>query len=227
MSGDGRAPQDAVRIVLRPLASPLPLGLRGLGAGTTVLAGLQLGWVPSSQGHLVAAAVLLVAVPLQAAASAVGFLARDPAAATAMGTLAATWAVIGALLLVAPSSGTPIRALGLVLFFLAAAVLLSATVAASTKLLLALVLAAAGVRFALTGVYEWLGGTGWVHTAGWVGVALGALALGAAGAFEIEAARRARTVATGRRGAGRTVLSGDGLETVGPVAREAGVRDQL
>ena len=227
MPEDGRAPRDAVRIVLRPLASPLPLGLLGLGAGTTVLAGLQLGWVPSSQGDLVASVVLVVAVPLQAVASAVGFVARDPAAATAMGTLSATWAAIGVLLLVAPSSGAPIRALGLVLFFLAAAVLLSATVASSSKLLLALVLATATLRFALTGVYEWLGGTGWLHVAGWVGVALGALALAAAGAFEIEAARRGPIAVTGRRDAGRTALSGDGLETVGPLAHEAGVRDQL
>lgn len=227
MSGDGRVPAGAMRIVLRPLASPLPLGLLGLGAGTTVLAGLQLGWVPASQGHLVAAAVLLVAVPLQAVASIVGFVARDPAAATAMGTLAATWAAIGVLLLLAPASSAPIRALGLILFFLAAAVLISATVAASSKLLLALVLVAATARFALTGVYEWLGGPGWEQAAGWVGVVLGALALAAAGAFEVEAARRGPTVATGRRGAGRIALSGDGLDTVGPVAHEAGVRRQL
>jgi succinate-acetate transporter protein len=226
VSTDGLMPQDAVRIVLRPLASPLPLGFIGLGAGTTVLAGFQLGWLPTTQAPAAAAAVLVVAVPLQLLASILAFLARDPAAATAMGTLAATWAAIGVLTLLGPSGGRS-PALGLLLFFLAAAVLLSALVAASSKLLVALVLAVATVRFALTATSEYVGGPGWSHAAGWLGVALGALALVAAAVLEVEGARRGLVRASGRRGAGRVALTGTGTEPLGAVTHEAGVRDQL
>lgn len=228
MTRNGAAidPHEATRVFLRPLANPLPLGFIGLAGGTIVLAGQQLGWVPTVQAHLVAAGVLLVAVPLQLVACLLGFLSRDPAAATGMGTLAATWAAIGVLsLLSPPGSHSPV--LGLLLFYLAGAVLIAAGVAALSKGLAALTLALAGARFAVTGVYEYAGGTGWMRTAGWIGLALCVVALLAAAAFAIEDARRTLLPATGRVGAGRQAFLGKGLVTTGPVEREAGVRDEL
>jgi uncharacterized protein len=219
-------PHQARRVFLRPLANPLPLGFIGLAGGTIVLAGQQLGWVPTAQAHVVAAGVLLVAVPLQLIACLLGFLSRDPAAATGMGTLAATWGAIGVLTLLSPP-GAHSPALGLLLFYLAGAVLVAAGVAALSKGLAALTLALAAARFAVTGVYEYLGGTGWMHAAGWVGLALCVVALLAAAAFAIEDARRTLLPATGRVGVGRQAFLGTGLVTTGPVEREAGVRDEL
>lgn len=213
-------------IVLRPLTNPLPLGFIGLAAGTLVLAGDQLGWVPPTQAHAVGVAVLLVAVPLQLLTSVIGFLARDPAAATGMGVLAATWATIGVLTLLGPP-GVHSPVLGLALFVLATAVAVTAGVAALSKGLAAAVLGLAAVRFAVTGVYEYAGGTGWMHTAGWVGLALAVAALVAAAAFAVEDARRTRLALTGRVGHGRGSPTAPGPEAVGPVEREAGVRDGL
>ena len=219
-------PQEAMRIVLRPLASPLPLGFLGLAGGTIVLTGQQLGWVPSVTSHLVAVAILLVAVPLQLIACLMGFLGRDPVAATGMGTQAAAWATTGVLTLLSPPGGrNPV--LGLILFYLAAAVLVSALVAATGKGLVAVVLAVATARFALTGVYEFLGGRGWMTAAGWIGGALCVIALYAALAFELESMQHRTVLPTLRRGAARRASTAEGLSTAGAAHREAGVREQL
>lgn len=219
-------PQRAVRLFLRPLGNPLPLGFVGLAGGTIALAGLQLGWVPTTQSHQVALAVLLIAVPLQFVSSVLGFLSRDPVAGTGMGTLAATWSTIGAItLLGAPGSRS--KTLGLVLFYLAAAVLVSAVVAMTGKALAGIVLALATARFVVTGVYQYFGGIEWMHAAGWVGVALCVVALYAVLAFELEGVRHATILPTLRHGHGRRALSANGLTTVGAVQREAGVREQL
>ena len=42
------------RIVLRPLASPLPLAFFAFGAGSLMLSGLQLGIIPASEARSVA-----------------------------------------------------------------------------------------------------------------------------------------------------------------------------
>lgn len=217
-------PQRVVRIVVRPMASPLPLGFVGLAGGTIALSAQQLGWVPAQQSHMVAVAALLMAVPLQLVASLVGFPSRDPAAATAMGTLAVSWATVGVLTLLGPpGSRSPV--LGVMLLFATGAVLVSAVVAAPTKGLVAVVLLVAAVRFAVTGVYEYVGGRAWELAAGWIGLALCVLAVYAALAMELESMRKRPVLPTLRHGAGRAALAGaDGL---GPVHREAGVREQL
>src|SRR5438105_4119401 len=79
--------ERATRIVLRPLANPLPLGFLALGAGTFVLAGLQLGWIAPTEGHAVALILLAFVFPLQFLASLLGYLTRDVIAGTGMGLL--------------------------------------------------------------------------------------------------------------------------------------------
>ncbi len=217
---------NAVRVFLRPLGNPLPLGFVGLGGGTIALASMQLGWVPTVEAHPLGFAVLLIAVPLQFTASILGFVARDPVAGTGMGTLAVTWLVISVLTLMSPP-GSRSAVLGFVLFYLAAAVLMSALVSANGKALAGIVLALAAVRFAVTGIYEYVGGAGWMTAAGWVGVALCVIALYAALAFELEDIQAKTILPTLRYGLGRRAMASKGLETVGPVEHEAGVRQQL
>lgn len=221
-----RRDQDLGRIFLRPIANPLPMGFVGLAGATVILAALQLGWVPVAESHQVGLVVVLVAVPLQLIAAVMGFLSRDAVAATGIGTLAVSWFVIGMLTLFG-APGVRSRTLGFILFYLAAAVLASAVVAALGKLVPALVLTVTAIRFVVTGVYQYAGGTTWMHAAGWIGLVLAALALYAVLAMELEDLRHHTVLPTLRHGAGRRAISGEGLEPIGAAEREAGVREQL
>jgi succinate-acetate transporter protein len=92
MSDAAPAGPPATRVVLRPLATPLPLGFLALALATTVFSAVQLGWIPADQGRIAGLTALAATVPLQLLASVFGFLCRDPVAATGMGVLAGTWA---------------------------------------------------------------------------------------------------------------------------------------
>lgn len=213
------------RVVLRPVGTPLPLGFLGLLIATTGFAGLQLGWVPPEQGRLVALAVLASTVPMQLLASVVGFLARDPVAGTGMGVLAGTWGAVALVTLASPPGATS-PALGTLLVAAACAMLVPA-VAGVTKLAAAGVMALAAVRFAVTGVAQLTGASGWLRAAGVVGLVLAAGALYAALAFELEDVRHRTVLPVLRRGAGRDVMRGSLGDDLASVAREAGVRPQL
>jgi len=214
------------RVVLRPIGSPLPLGFTALGGASVVLSGLQLQWFPTSDAHQVALVILVFAVPLELLASVFGFLARDSVGGTGMGVLAGSWLVTGSLLLVA-APGSPSRVLGLLLLFVATALMVPTSAATLGKVAAAVVMFGAGARFALTGIYEFTGSTGWEHTSGWWGVGLCLVALYAAMAFEFEDTRRRTVFPVGRRGAGRRALTGDVGDDLADVRHEAGVREQL
>jgi succinate-acetate transporter protein len=214
------------RIVLRPIGSPLPLGFLALGAASVALSGLQLGWVPVSESRQVAIVVVAFAVPLQLLAAVFGFLARDSVGGTGMGVLAGTWLVTGITMSMGPAGGRS-QVLSLVLFFAAAGLLVPVAAAALGKVAAAAVMLGAAVRFALTGVYERIGGAGWERLSGWWGVGLAVLALYAAMAFEIEDVRRRTVLPVWRRGVGKAAVAG-GVETeLDRIEREAGVREQL
>jgi succinate-acetate transporter protein len=200
------------RVVLRPLATPLPLGFLALVLATTTFAALQLGWIPPEQGRVAAITAVAATVPLQLLASVVGFLARDPVAATGMGVLTGTWAVVGLTTYTSPPGSTS-AGLGVLLVTAGLAMFVPA-VSGLAKLVPAAVMGLAGVRFVVTGIYELQASPAWKSAAGWVGLALAVLALYAALALELEASH------------GRTILP---LGRRGPVdvAVEPGVRPQL
>ena len=58
-AADPAATFAATRVFLRPLANPLSLGFVGLFLATMLLTGLQLGWVPVTDTHMLALAVLV------------------------------------------------------------------------------------------------------------------------------------------------------------------------
>src|SRR3954452_14390240 len=190
-SDDGSV-ERATRIMLRPLANPLPLGFLALGAGTLVVAGLQLEWVSLTEGRSVALILLAFVFPLQLLASVIGFLARDVVAGTGMGLLSATWLSIALVTVDAPPGSTS-GALGLLLLFAGVALLVPASVATVGKIVPALVLLTAAARFATTGVYQLDGSGTWKDVSAVIGLALCALAVYAALAMAWEDARR-RTV---------------------------------
>jgi len=89
------------RVMLRPMASPMPIGFVGLAA-TVVVASMNLGWISSSQAHQVAIVLIAFVFPLQAVTSIFGVLTRDGVAGTAMAILAGTWLTVGLVMLTSP-----------------------------------------------------------------------------------------------------------------------------
>jgi succinate-acetate transporter protein len=65
------------RIVLRPLASPLPLAFFAFGAGSLLLSGLQLGLIPTSETRSVALAQAAFVFPPLALFSVLAYLSRE------------------------------------------------------------------------------------------------------------------------------------------------------
>ncbi|MER7485138.1 GPR1/FUN34/YaaH family transporter [Streptomyces sp. NPDC126497] len=214
------------RIVVRPLGSPLPLGFVGLSGGTFVLAGLQLGWVPTAQSHAVALVLLAFVFPVQALASVWGFLCRDAVAATGMGVLAGTWLAMGAIMASGPPGATN-KAAGLLLLLAGLALLIPVTASRSDKLVASMVLVTSSLRFFLTGAYHLSGGTAWKEAAGVTGLVLTAVALYAALAFEVEDVRHRTVLPTLRRGSGARAFDGTSGHQFADVIKEAGVRREL
>jgi uncharacterized protein len=213
---------DIARVVLRPVGTPLPLGFLGLVVATVAFASVQLGWVPASQGSLVALGVLAFTVPTQLIACVVGFLARDPVAGTGMGVLAGTWGAVALVTLSTPP-GASSAGLGVLLLCAAAALVVPAS-AGTGKPVASAVMSLSALRFALTGVAEVSGSTAWLSVAGVTGLVLGVVALYAALAFELEDVRGHAVLPLFRRAPGAAAgLPAD----LGDLTGEAGVRRQL
>lgn len=214
------------RVVLRPIASPLPLGFLALSAATVLLSGLQLGWLGVDQGEPVALILIAFVVPLQLVASVLGFLARDGAAGTGMGILAGTWLSV-ALVTLTGRPGAASDALGLLLLVASVAMLVPASAALQGKLAPAAVLCTTALRFLLTGLFQLTASGAWADAAGIVGLFLGVLAVYTALALELEDAARRTLLPIGRRGPGASALTADLDGQLSNVAREPGVRTQL
>jgi succinate-acetate transporter protein len=228
-TGDGQTPTDslaATRVFLRPVASPFSLGFAALATATLVMSGHELGWYGADEHVLVGIAIALFAPGLQALASIFGFLARDVIAATAMGVLSGTWLVTGITLIVIPA-GFHSDVLGTFLFAPGAVLLISSLGAATVKLVPALVIGTAGLRFLLSGAAQTSGNGTVSDVAGIRGLVLCALALYAAASLEIEALKHRTILPTLRRGEGRRALRAPLADQVREVATEPGVREQL
>lgn len=221
---DEPAPRTVV--TLRPVAGPLALGFFGLAAATFVVSGLQLDWIDPAEGRQVALCILAFTVPLQFTASLFGFLARDGVAATGMGLLAGIWAAIG-LVTYSGGPGSTSDALGLFLLVGGVALWAAASSALASKLVPALVLATAGLRFLVTGIYQLTANGAWEDAAGVIGLLLAAFAIYAAYAAEFEDVLKRPVLPLGRRGKGERAVKGTYAEQIANVAHEPGVRQQL
>ena len=116
-----------------------------------------------------------------------------------MGVLAGAWLATGTVTLTSPPGSTS-RTLGLLLLFVAAALMVPASAAALGKVAAAIVMFGAGARSPSPGSTSSAGGTGWEHISGWWGLGLCLVALYAAMAFEVEDTRRRSVLPVGRRG---------------------------
>jgi succinate-acetate transporter protein len=218
--------EHVVRIELRPIANPLPLGFIALAGGTVTLAALNLGWVEQAESPNIALVLIAFVFPLQLLASIFGALARDSVAATGMGILAATWLTLGLVMRSNPPGSTS-DAVGVLLLVVAIAMLIPAAAASVSKLVPAAVLGGAALRFASSAAYQLGGGAGWETLTGWLGMALAVLALYAALAMLLEGTAKRSILPLGRRDRGRQAVEGGFTEQVVDLAHEPGVRAQL
>ena len=213
------------RVVLRPVGTPLPLGFLGLFVATLSFSSLQLGWIPETQGSVVALAALGLTVPVQLLAAVFGFLSRDPVAGTGMGILAGTWAAAGlATLTAAPGTTSP--GLGMVLIASGLAMLVPAA-AGRQKVVAATVMALSALRFLLTGTAEMSAAPAWMTAAGWAGVVLAGVSLYAALAFELEGTDKRDVLPLWRSGSAASAVRDGEVAQLGNLWAEPGVRKQL
>lgn len=94
------------RIVLRPLASPLPLAFSAFGAGSLMLSGLQLGMIPASETRSVALVQAAFVFPPLALSSVLAFLSRETLGATIMALISFSWLANGLIDLTTPPTST-------------------------------------------------------------------------------------------------------------------------
>lgn len=212
-----------VRIVLRPIGSPLTIGMSGLAIASLVESGVDLGWVPRSQSVQVGLILLAVPFVLQLLASIFSYLARDGSAGAATGVLATSWLALG-LLHISSRSGRPLSSVGLLLVSSGGVLVLSALVVSSTKPLPGAVFFLAALRFALAGVYQLSAAGTWKSIAGIAGLVVSAGAAYCVLAFELEGQQRRAVLPTLRRGRAALAASDEDAARLDGVNREAGVR---
>jgi uncharacterized protein len=223
---DGRPhAEDVARIVLRPLASPLPLGFLALAVGSFLFGALQLHWVPVGDTPQVAFIVLAFVAPIELLTAVIAFFIRDVVMATGLGLLAGSWAAVGWLL----ATGTPGRTspvLGLFAVAVAVALLVPSAAAAWSKPVATVLMTVAAVRFALTGVYELTGASPWQTATAIIGLVLCASSLYGSLALELEDARHRSILPISRYTTSRAAMSGHLPDQLADLAHEAGVRQE-
>jgi succinate-acetate transporter protein len=215
-----------VRVVLRPVASPLPLAFAAFGVGSLVFALQQLGVISVQETPSVDLLLTVFLAPLQAIAAFYAFWARETLAATGLSMLAVTWP---ATLFV--SKGLPVGATSPVLaaFYLALGgfLLVLAAPGLVGKPLIGTLIVVAAARFVVSGLYEALDNTGLERVSGILGLLITAIGAYGALALGLEDVKHRTVVPVGRRGEALTAFDSDLATQAEPLEHEAGVRRQL
>jgi succinate-acetate transporter protein len=215
------------RVTLRPIGSPLPLGLLALMCAGVLLSLQQAGALAPEEGHTISLILVGFVVPLMLLATIFSFLARDTVAATGLGLFTGAWLATGLAMLSAPSPGATSDALGAFLIALAAAMLVLIGGASFGKAGPAAVILAGAARFLITGLYEIKGSAGLEHAAAAVGFVLAGIALYSALATIVEDIQGHTKLPLGRRAKALDALNAPFDSQLERVEHEAGVRQQL
>jgi uncharacterized protein len=224
--GNGITPEENVRIVVRPLASALPLGFFSFGIGMLLLGGLANGWLHASDQHTVGLLLAAFVFPLETIAAVVAFLARDTFGATGLGLFSSSWLAFGLANLMA-KPGELSRAVGLMDFGFGFVVVVLAAAALLGKPMISGIMGLAALRIALSGVHEFGGPSSLWTAAGWLGVTIFALAVYGGLSFLLEDVLQKEILPVFRVGASRHSVEGDLHEQLRGIGREAGVRHTL
>jgi succinate-acetate transporter protein len=217
--------ENITRVVLRPVATPVPLGLLALALGSVLLAAVQLQWVSLQSTPQVALVILVFVVPLQALATILCFPIRDVVMSTGFGLLTASWAATASLL-TSGQPGTRNQVLGVLAVAVAVALLVPALGATWSKPAGATVMFVAALRFALTGAYQLGASNTWQTVSAIIGLVLVGTALYAAAAFLLEDARHHRVLPVSRRSTSHYAMSGELGHQLDSLPAEAGVRQE-
>lgn len=225
---DGQlAPEQMARIVLRPLASSLPVGFFAFAMGTILLTAVELHWAPPAQTRLLMIMVLAFVAPLELLSGLFAFPARDVGAATGLCLLGAAWATTALTILGGPPNART-AALAVFMLMMAATMLMLSAASLRAKPALGVLLLLGACRFALTGIYQAsLGGPVIDAVAGWIGLPLAVFALYGGLALMLEDSAQHTVLPVGRRGRARSSLEGTIAAQIEAAEREAGVRRQL
>ena len=225
-SDDQRKVEEITRIVLRPLASPLPLAFFTFGVGSILQSAFQFGVVPQDESRNMALIFGAIIFPSMFLAAVFAFLSRETLGATALGLISFSW--LAASLVTFTSAPDPTSAaLGVLDLAHAVVLLLLGAIGLLGKPLLSAVILLAFFRYGLNGLYELTASPAAQTAFGVVGCAIFVAALYGGLALGLEDVRHRTVLPFGRRGEARDAIEGGIAEQVGPVEREAGVRKQL
>lgn len=223
---DGEKLAGMTRIVLRPLASPLPLAFFAFGVGSLLLSCQQLGLIPASEAEHLAIVFGTFVFPLQFVSALFAFLSRETLGATVLGLISLSWLASSLILYTSPPDATS-STLGFLNLALAMILLLLGTVGILGKPLLAAVILLAAARFSTNGLYE-LTSTGTLqNVSGILGFLIFGVSLYGGLALGLEDVQHRTVLPFGRRGEAREAIEGDLAQQIGPLEQEAGVRKQL
>jgi succinate-acetate transporter protein len=225
-NSDRLHPQPAVRVVVRPIGSVLPLGIMAFGLGASLTAAYSLGWIPVEDAKTLYTLLLVFVVPIQGVAAMFAVLSRDTPGATVLSIFGATWAALAITGRSAPpgSTSTTIGA-----FLIADSVLIAllAIAALTGNPAFSVILTVSIARFALNGVYQLTGHVGIERASGWVGLVLAAVAGYAGLAFLLEDGAQRPVLPMLRHGPSREAIESSFTEHIERIEREPGVRANL
>lgn len=216
----------AVRAVVRPYGSALPLAFFAFGIGMFLLGGQALGWIQQSDQKQAGIFLASFVFPLEFLAAVIAFLSRDGATGAALGLFSTSWLGFGLVSLV----GTPGKvssAEGIYLLGFTAMVMALAIASFAAKPLLGMLLWASALRAVLAGVYQLGAARGFDRAAGVIAIFIFAVSVYAGLAFTFEESKQKAVLPTFRRGDSAEAMGGAGSADPSHLVREAGVRTQL
>jgi uncharacterized protein len=225
VDGNGRRHEEQVRIFLRPIGSALPLGFFAFAIGMLLLATQAIGWIPVVEQAEVGRVLVAFVFPLELLATVLAFLARDTLGATTLGLFTTSWLLFGWSDISSPPGKTSVT-LAIYLFGFATAILILALMSTLGKPFFAVLLALSCARMVVSGYVQIGGSQTWEHAAGWIAIALTALALYGGAALGLEDARRRELLPLFRRGGADEAFRGFEAQ-LARLESEPGVRQQL
>jgi succinate-acetate transporter protein len=212
-----------LRIMLRPMASPMPLGFYTIAIATIMISSLQLGIIGPGERRNVAL-IILPAFVLQLIVGIACIAARDAIATTLMTSVAGSWLADALIYLF----GTPDKsAASAVFFFVFAGFVAMMATAARPKAALFAVLVVAVPRFFFSGLAVATGNEALTKTAGVFGYVLACVAIYTAWALLLEDVRGHTVLPVGRTGPAREAIEGPLAAQLAGYEHLAGIRRTL